>query len=90
VIGQLGRGDSDLLLRFADCRLQRGFAGLELAAGGVNFSGAEAALLADEQDAAVLDDEAEIGPLARLPAGPLGIWDCGMRVFDFGFWDFLR
>ena len=61
----LQRRDADLFLRLANRRVERSLAGLEFAAGTVDLARAEAAFFADEQHAAVLDDEAEIGVLAR-------------------------
>jgi len=81
------RGDADFLLGFADGRGERGLPWLDLAAGTVDFARAQPSLLANEQNAAVVDDKAEVGPLARLPAGPFGRWD-GTRVFDLGFLGF--
>jgi hypothetical protein len=82
--------DADFFLGFANGGFQGGFPRLDFSARAVDLARAKSPLLADEQDPAVLDDEAEIGPLARLPAGPLGNWDFGLGVFDSGFWDFLR
>ena len=89
-------GDADFLLGFADRRFEGGLAGLELAAGAVDLARTETALLADEQHAAVCDDETEVGPLARLPVFPIhgervgggggfSILDSRFLIFDWRF-----
>jgi hypothetical protein len=71
------RRNTNLLLGLSDRRIKRGLARLDLAARPIDFARAESALLADEEYAAVLDDEAKVGPLARLPALPFRRWNDG-------------
>lgn len=52
-------GDMEFFLAFADSGLECGFAGFDAPAGGVDFTCAEAAFFADEEDIGGLGDEAE-------------------------------
>lgn len=64
-------GDEQLLLGFADHALKGSFTGIDLAAGAIDFSRAEAAFFFDQQDAAVVHDKHQRGVDAALPLGPI-------------------
>lgn len=64
--------DVEFFEGFADGAGGGGFAWLDAAAWCVEFACAEAAFFFDEEDAVVIADEAECGPLSGLPVFPVG------------------
>ena len=69
---RIARGDAEFFLHLADDRLQRRFARFEAAARTVDFSRSQTALLVDKEHFVTAGDKAKVGPLARLPGGPVG------------------
>src|SRR5262245_58662423 len=69
--------DADFFLRFADRGGLRCFALFDPAAGSIDLSCPETALLFDEERFATANDEEQHGDVARLPAFPI---DVGERL----------
>lgn len=70
---RVGGGDEEFFLDFAHGALPRGLTGIDFPARAVDFTGTEAAFLADEQDFSITNDEEKRGAKRRLPGGPVGI-----------------
>ena len=65
------RAKAWLFMVFAKRRFKRGFAGIDLAAGAVDFPRAEAALFANEQNLIAAQDEEKVRALLRFPGFPV-------------------
>jgi hypothetical protein len=64
------RRDADFFLGLTHGAIVWFLAGFDAAAGGVDFTRAETAFFADEEDLGILHNETQGGPLARLPLVP--------------------